>query len=132
MDYANDKISVADCSGRYKGRLNFSILSSWIPTMDWEVRVDDEFEVPFDYFQQFEVNSEFNYYDTGDPTSIYRFKMLKVKSGSAILKIQKIFKEQGYMWLYENAITWGKDWGVIEFLGVDKRPDLKLIKILPD
>lgn len=128
MKYKNDKISVADFTGRCKGRLNFSILVSWIPSIDFEHRVGDEFELPFDYFQNFEPNSEFNYHDTSDPTSIYRFRLLRLDGDSAILRIQRIFEEQGDMWLYDNEIKYGTDWGVIEFVGLNRKPDLRLIK----
>ena len=106
MKYGDEKIHVANQSGRFKGRLNFSILVSWVLTIDGEFRIGDEFELPFlDYFQKFEVNSEFNYHDTCDPKAIYRLRMLRFEGESVILRIQRIFREDGDMWLYENAIT---------------------------
>ena len=131
MEHGNEQIYVANCTGRYKGRLNFSILISWVLTIDGEFRVGDEFKIPsFAYFEMFEVNSEFNYHDTCDPTSIYRLRLLRHEDGSVVLRIQRIFHEQGDEWLYQNRITYGDDYGVIEFLGVNRRPDLKLIKCL--
>lgn len=126
MEHGNEEIYVANQSGRYKGRLNFSILTSWVLTIDGEYRVGDEFELPFEYFKKFETNSEFNYHDTCDPKSIYRFKLIRHEDKSVILRIEKIFKEQGDMWLYEDAITYGTDYGIIEYFRV--KPDLKLIK----
>lgn len=129
MKYQNEQINVTELKGRYRGRLNFSILMAWVPNIDFEFRVGDEFELPPDYFKMFEVNSEFNYHDTCDPTSIYRFRLLRHEDESVILRIQKIFTDQGDEWLYQNRITYGVDYGVIEFIDVHKKPDLKLIKI---
>ena len=126
MHYKNDQISVTDLNGRFKGRLNFSILISWVLTVDGEFRVGDEFSLPFDYFQKFEPNSEFNYHDTCDPETIYRLILTCLEGESAVIRIQKIFKEQGDMWLYENSITYGTDYGIIDFVGVHREPYLKL------
>lgn len=127
MQYGNENITVAEFTGRCKGRLNFSILISWILT-DGEFKVGDEFELPFfDYFQRFEVNSEFNYHDTCDPKAIYRLRMLRLDGDTAALRIQQIFREDGDMWLYDNSITYGTDYGIIEFIRVYKKPNLKLI-----